>query len=150
MTILLTVVHIVVCLFLILVVLAQQGKGQDLASAFGGGGSSTAFGARGTATLLSKVTTGAAILFMLTSLGLSYFKPAMSGETVVPNAPAPEVQQPEAGTEGEQPGVEGEAPTGDEVQPGAVEQPSPEQPEPTTSTPEPEGKGEQKPPEKKQ
>ena len=56
MTILLTIIHILVCFFLILVVLTQQGKGQDLASAFGGAGSQAAFGARGTATLLTKVT----------------------------------------------------------------------------------------------
>ena len=72
LTILITIVHVLVSFFLILVVLAQQGKGQDLASAFGGTGSQTAFGARGTATLLSKITAGAAILFMVTSLSLSY------------------------------------------------------------------------------
>ena len=96
MTILLTVVHIIVCLFLILVVLAQQGKGQDLASAFGGGGSQTTFGARGTATLLSKVTTVAAVLFMLTSLGLTYLHPAIGQRTVVPQsaAPAPSAEEP--------------------------------------------------------
>ena len=99
MTIVLTIIHIVVCFFLILVVLAQQGKGQDLASAFGGGGSSAAFGARGTATLLSKITTVGAVIFMLTSLGLTYFKPVMSGSTVVPDTPAPEVQQQEPGAE---------------------------------------------------
>ena len=149
MTILLTILHIVVSLLLILVVLAQQGKGQDLASAFGGGGSSTAFGARGTATLLSKVTTLAAVVFMLTSLGLSYFRTAISGETVVPDTPAPEVQQQDSGTEGGQPGVEGEAPTGEEAQPEAEteEPPSAEQPEAES---EPEPKGEKTPPKKKQ
>ena len=84
MTIFLTILHVVVSLLLILVVLAQQGKGQDLASAFGGGGSSAAFGARGAATFMAKVTTICAVLFMLTSLGLSYFKGALSGGSVVP------------------------------------------------------------------
>ena len=84
MTIFLTILHVVVSLLLILVVLAQQGKGQDLASAFGGGGSSAAFGARGAATFMAKVTTICAVLFMLTSLGLSYFKGAVSGGSVVP------------------------------------------------------------------
>ena len=88
MTILISIIHVLVSLFLILVVLAQQGKGQDLASAFGGGGSQTAFGARGTATLLSKITAGAAALFMITSLTLSYLRPAVSGNTVIPDAPA--------------------------------------------------------------
>ena len=133
MTILFTILHVVVCFFLILVVLAQQGKGQDLASAFGGGGSQTAFGARGTATLLSKITAGAAVVFMITSLTLSYLRPAVSGETVVPEtapapAAAPEVPgerepgagaAPEAEAEGEGEGESGEAgseepPPGDE------------------------------------
>jgi preprotein translocase subunit SecG len=118
MTIVLTIIHIVVSLLLILIVLAQQGKGQDLASAFGGGGSSAAFGARGTATLLSKITTVAAVIFMLTSLGLTYFRPTMSGGTVVPDTPAPEVQQPEAGPGDVPPPAEGEAPAGDEQPPG--------------------------------
>jgi preprotein translocase subunit SecG len=95
LTILLTIVHILVCLFLILVVLAQQGKGQDLASAFGGAGSQTAFGARGTATLLSKITAGAAAVFMITSLTLSYLRPTVSEKTVVPDtAPVSESTTP--------------------------------------------------------
>ena len=89
LTILITIVHVLVSLFLILVVLAQTGKGQDLASAFGGTGSQTAFGARGTATLLSKITAGAAILFMVTSLSLSYLKPVVAGDTVIPDTPSP-------------------------------------------------------------
>jgi preprotein translocase subunit SecG len=67
---LIVVVHVVVCLILILAVLLQSGKAADLAGAFGGAGSQTEFGSRGTASLLSKVTTGAAVIFMLTSLGL--------------------------------------------------------------------------------
>jgi preprotein translocase subunit SecG len=89
LTILFTVLHVLVCLFLILVVLAQQGKGQDLASAFGGAGSQTAFGARGTATLLSKITAGAAAIFMITSLTLSFLRPAVSTRTVVPEGGPP-------------------------------------------------------------
>ena len=89
LVILITIVHVLVSFFLILVVLAQTGKGQDLASAFGGTGSQTAFGARGTATLLSKITAGAAILFMLTSLSLSYLKPVVGGDTVIPDTPSP-------------------------------------------------------------
>jgi preprotein translocase subunit SecG len=71
MLILLTIVHIIVCIFLIIVVLLQSGKAADLAGAFGGMGSQTAFGPRGSATLLSKATTLSAILFMVTSLSLS-------------------------------------------------------------------------------
>jgi preprotein translocase subunit SecG len=65
-----TVIHIVVCLFLIGVVLLQQGKSADLAGAFGGQGSQTAFGPRGAANLLTKLTTWSAVIFMLTSISL--------------------------------------------------------------------------------
>jgi preprotein translocase subunit SecG len=71
MYILLTVIHVVVCLFLIVVVLLQSGKAADLAGAFGGMGSQTVFGPRGSATVLSRATTIAAALFMVTSLTLS-------------------------------------------------------------------------------
>lgn len=67
---LLTGIHVVVCFFLIIVVLLQSGKAADLAGAFGGMGSQTVFGPRGTATVLSKATTIAAALFMVTSLSL--------------------------------------------------------------------------------
>lgn len=70
--------HIVACLFLIGVVLLQQGKSQDLASAFGGGGSQTAFGPRGSANVLSKATTILAGAFMVTSLALSILRPTRS------------------------------------------------------------------------
>jgi preprotein translocase subunit SecG len=60
--------HIVVCFFLVIIVLLQSGKSADLAGAFGGYGSQSTFGPRGTATLLSKLTTTLAILFMVTSL----------------------------------------------------------------------------------
>jgi preprotein translocase subunit SecG len=71
MTILLTIIHVIVCFFLVVVVLLQSGKAADLAGAFGGMGSQTAFGPRGSATVLSKATTIAAALFMLTSLTLA-------------------------------------------------------------------------------
>jgi preprotein translocase subunit SecG len=71
MYILFLLVHVVVCIFLIIVVLLQSGKAADLAGAFGGMGSQTAFGPRGSATLLSKATTISAVLFMVTSLSLS-------------------------------------------------------------------------------
>jgi preprotein translocase subunit SecG len=71
--------HVFACLFLIAVVLLQQGKGQDLASAFGGGGTQTAFGPRGSATVLSRATTILAGVFMVTSLGLSLMKPRAGG-----------------------------------------------------------------------
>ena len=67
--------HIIACLFLIGVVLLQQGKNQDLASAFGGGGTQTAFGPRGSANVLSRATTILAGVFMITSLALSMLRP---------------------------------------------------------------------------
>jgi preprotein translocase subunit SecG len=69
------VLHVLACLFLIVVVLLQQGKNQDLASAFGGGGTQTAFGPRGSANVLSRATTILAGVFMLTSLTLSIVRP---------------------------------------------------------------------------
>jgi preprotein translocase subunit SecG len=70
MIILLTIIHVIVCLFLVIVVLLQSGKAADLAGAFGGMGSQTVFGPRGSATVLSKATTISAILFMFTSMTL--------------------------------------------------------------------------------
>jgi len=71
MIILLTIVHVIVCVFLVIVVLLQSGKAADLAGAFGGMGSQTVFGPRGSATALSRATTLAAGLFMVTSLTLA-------------------------------------------------------------------------------
>ncbi len=62
--------HVIVCVILVLVVLLQSGKGADLSGAFGGGATQTAFGSRGPASFLSKMTTVAAIVFMMTSIGL--------------------------------------------------------------------------------
>jgi preprotein translocase subunit SecG len=71
MIILLTIIHIIVCFFLIIVVLLQSGKSGDIAAAFGGQGSQTAFGPRGAASALSRATTWSAIIFMVTSISLS-------------------------------------------------------------------------------
>ena len=65
------VLHILVCIFLIGVVLVQQGRSADLAGAFGGQGSQTAFGPRAAANVLTRLTTWAAIIFMVTSLTLT-------------------------------------------------------------------------------
>src|SRR5438105_5814133 len=92
---LLTMVHVLVCVFLIIVVLLQSGKAADLAGAFGGMGSQTAFGPRGSATLLSKATTVSAILFMITSLSLSILQTRRSGvgNTILEKHPAPVSKQ---------------------------------------------------------
>jgi preprotein translocase subunit SecG len=94
--------HILVCLFLTVVVLLQSGKAADLAGAFGGMGSQTAFGPRGSATLLSKATTISAIAFMFTSVTLSIMGTRMAGgvgSTILErhptkSAPAPSNQVP--------------------------------------------------------
>ncbi len=77
---LLVTLHVIVSLFLVGVVLLQQGKSADLAGAFGGQGSQTAFGPRGAANLLTKLTTYSAIIFMLTSIGLTILLSRASGD----------------------------------------------------------------------
>jgi preprotein translocase subunit SecG len=83
-TIFLTVVHVLVCLILIVVVLLQRGKGAEIGAVFGGGGSSTVFGSRGAGNFFTKLTAGAAIIFMGTSLILSYMGTGDSGSTLFP------------------------------------------------------------------
>jgi preprotein translocase subunit SecG len=83
----LVTVYIIICFFLILVVLLQQGKGADIAGAFGGGGSQTAFGARGATTFLHKLTTGAFVGFILLSLVLSILE-ARPKSSVIKTLPA--------------------------------------------------------------
>ena len=68
----LVVLHVVVCFFLIAVVLLQRGKGAEIGAVFGGGASSTVFGSRGAGNFLTKLTTASAVIFMLTSISLSY------------------------------------------------------------------------------
>jgi preprotein translocase subunit SecG len=78
-----TTLHIIVCIVLVLVVLLQSGKGADLAGAFGGGSTQTAFGSRGPASFLSKMTTVAAIIFMLTSISLSMISTRREAKSVL-------------------------------------------------------------------
>jgi len=91
MTILLTVIHIIVCLFLIAVVLLQSGKGAEMGAAFGGS-SQTLFGSRGAASFLSKMTTFAAIVFMITSLTLAVI--TTRGGSVIQQTPTSQQGQP--------------------------------------------------------
>src|SRR2546428_8575139 len=94
--ILVLIVHIFGCLFLIIVVLLQSAQSGDLAAAFGGQGSQTAFGPRGAANLLTRLTTWSAIVFMLTSIGLtitlsrtSSDRSVLSGHPTTQSTPAP-------------------------------------------------------------
>src|SRR5512136_829727 len=82
---LITVLHVLVCIILILVVLLQSGKGADLAGAFGGGATQTAFGSRGPASFLSKMTTVAAIVFMFTSIALSTVTRKVDSKSIMDN-----------------------------------------------------------------
>ena len=75
--------HVIVCVILVLVVLLKSGKGADLAGAFGGGATQTAFGSRGPASFLSKMTTFAAIVFMVTSIGLSMISTKTEAKSVL-------------------------------------------------------------------
>ena len=98
MIIALTILHVLVSLFLIAVVLLQSGKGAEMGASFGSGGSQSVFGAGGGTSFLSKLTTSAAVIFMLTSLTLAYVsgQPSSSsimsgkGKTAPVAAPAPQ------------------------------------------------------------
>lgn len=87
MTTILTIVHVLVSFFLVAIVLLQQGKGADMGAAFGGGSSQTVFGADGPVSLLGKVTTAAAVIFMITSLTLAY-QSSHNNASVMTKAPA--------------------------------------------------------------
>lgn len=102
MTTLLVIIHVLICLFLIVIVLVQGGKGAELGSAFGGGSSQTLFGARGAATVLGKITTVVAVVFMVTSLLLTIvsFKRGSVVKTVVPENVTTEQNQKKALPEG--------------------------------------------------
>lgn len=124
-TTLLWIIYILDCLFLIAIILLQPGEGSDLAAAFGGASSQTAFGARGSATFLQKVTTGAAILFMLLSVvlviatnmkqknimekNLPAVEKTKAAEPAKPAAPASTPSQTPASTPGQPPKVQAPA-----------------------------------------
>ena len=84
----LVTVYVVICFFLILVVLLQQGKGADIAGAFGGGSSQTAFGARGATTFLHKLTTGAFVGFVVISMLLSILEAKPKSSVISKSLPA--------------------------------------------------------------
>jgi len=88
MIVLLVIIHVIVCIALIMIVLLQTGKGADIGAAFGGGASNTLFGTTGASTFLTKATTVAAVVFMLTSLGLAYLASHRPSSSVVSEIPA--------------------------------------------------------------
>jgi len=83
MTIFLTILHILVSFFLVAVVLLQSGKGAEMGASFGSSGSQSVFGAGGGTSFLSKMTTGAAVIFMLTSLTLAYISGLPSTSSIM-------------------------------------------------------------------
>lgn len=89
MDLFLLIVHIAVCLLLVGIVLLQGGKGAEIGATFGAGSSQTIFGATGGQTFLGKMTTGAAVIFMLTSLALAFFWGRPGGSSVMPEQVAP-------------------------------------------------------------
>ncbi len=111
MTAFLIFLHVVVCFALIVIVLLQAGKGAEIGAAFGAGSSGTVFGARGAGSFLGKMTAAAAVIFMLTSLILSYFAGQPGSSSIMPevvapaqqSAPAPDQALPPAAAPAEQP-----------------------------------------------
>ncbi len=85
--------HVFACIFLIAVVLLQTGKGADMGAVFGGGSSETVFGSSGAGNFLTKLTTGIAILFMLTSLVMTYGLARQTSQSLFDDVPAPTVPQ---------------------------------------------------------
>ncbi|HWZ85020.1 MAG TPA: preprotein translocase subunit SecG [Thermoanaerobaculia bacterium] len=130
MYIALVTIYVIICFFLILVVLLQQGKGADIAGAFGGGSSQTAFGARGATTFLHKLTTFAFIGFVLISFLLSILEARPKASVIgknLPAASAPKVPAPAPGGAAAQPAPGQAAP--------AAPAPSGNPAQPSSSTP---------------
>ncbi|MDI6687205.1 MAG: preprotein translocase subunit SecG [Desulfobacterales bacterium] len=92
-TTILIILHVIVCIALIMIILLQTGKGADMGAAFGGGSSQTLFGSTGASTFLTKATTVAVIVFMVTSLGLAYISSHRIGDSVVIEQKAPAEKQ---------------------------------------------------------
>ncbi|MFA9454470.1 MAG: preprotein translocase subunit SecG [Candidatus Aminicenantaceae bacterium] len=108
MTAILTILHIMVCAILIVAVLLQSGKAADLAGAFGGAGSQSAFGPRGAQTVLTKMTTISAVLFMFTSMGLWIMSSRQTSGSVLSGEQAPPLKDQPAATATTQPGTKAE------------------------------------------
>jgi len=135
---LLTVIHVIVCLFLIIVVLLQHGKGADIGATFGGS-SQTLFGSEGPLPLLNKITTAAAIIFMCTSVGLAYYATHAGTDSIMRGLgqPAPaartEAAPPATQTETAQPAAPTETVKPTEQKPQPPEAAAPEAPAPVAA-----------------
>lgn len=138
MVTLITVVHVSVCIFMVLVVLLQTGKGADMGAVFGGS-SSTVFGSTGAGNFLTRLTTGSAIVFMLTSLALTYLSGHQTASTVFDTAPAEESVPAAAPPSAELPAAapaEAPAPVADVPAPQPAEAPPAAPAEPPAAAPE--------------
>ena len=95
MVTILTIIHIMVCIFLVSIVLLQHGKGADIGATFGGGGESL-FGTEGPVPIMNKITTAVAVLFMVTSISLAYISAHSTTSSVMGgySMPAPIEQAP--------------------------------------------------------
>jgi len=119
MTVFLLILHVFVCIALIIIVLLQAGKGAEIGASFGSGSSQTVFGATGGKNFMTRLTTGAAVIFMLTSLILAYFYGQPGSSSVMPAnvptpaqmAPAPAEQAPAAPAPAEVEKAPAQAPT---------------------------------------
>ena len=131
MTVFLVIIYVLVCVFLILVVLLQQGKGADLAGAFGGGGSQTSFGPRTTTNIMHRLTTVSFVLFVVLSISLAILsgkrhRSVMEGVDVAAPVPAAaetgEQVAPVMGEPAE------ESPAGETAPGGATQEPADQEP----------------------
>ena len=119
MTVLLVILYVLVCLFLILVVLLQQGKGADLAGAFGGGGSQASFGPRTSTNIMHRLTTVSFVLFVVLSMSLAIISGRRYGSVME----AVEAAPPPASSEQAPAGEELTAPPAGEVVPAPEQGP---------------------------
>ncbi len=101
MSILLIIIHIVICIALIMIVLLQTGKGADMGATFGGGSSQTLFGSTGASTFLTKATTIVAVAFMLTSLVLAYISSGKTQKSIMLETQTPVHQESTSVPEGD-------------------------------------------------
>ena len=132
----LTILHILACVFLVMVVLLQTGKGADMGAVFGGS-SSTVFGSTGAGNFLTRLTTITAVIFMLTSISLTYLSSRARTATIFDNAPAVETGLPEApaGQAPAPPAAEPNAPAAPEANAPAAPAPQPNAAAPAPAAP---------------
>jgi preprotein translocase subunit SecG len=137
-SVLMVIIYVLVCVFLILVVLLQQGKGADLAGAFGGGGSQTSFGPRTSTNIMHRLTTISFVLFVVLSMGLAILAGKHRKDTVMSGTEA----APAAQTEQGEPALEAEAPAEDEADTAIQVEEAPAPVEDDTAAEEPTSTGE--------